>query len=128
MDLFAWSNELEGSLRAAMAPFTDAVAAVEYRYVRLAQAGGAWRTAYLQTVGAATGNTEGELGHEVDASFAWSPWEPIELRAGYSLAVMGAGAKAILAARELGAVQSSGTLSQPGLLHFGFAQASLRIP
>jgi hypothetical protein len=128
MDLFAWSNELEASLRAAVAPFTDAVAAVEYRYVRLAQAGGAWRTAYLETVGAATGNTDGELGHEVDASLAWSPWEPVELRAGYSLAVMGAGAKAILAARELGTVQSSGTLSQPGLLHFAFAQASLRIP
>jgi len=127
MDLFAWSNELEASLRAAIAPFTDAVASVEYRYVRLAQAGGAWRTAYLETVGAATGNTAGELGHEIDGSFAWSPWEPVELRAGYSVAVLGAGAKAILATRELGTVQS-GTLAQPGLLHFAFAQASLRIP
>jgi hypothetical protein len=45
--------------------------------------------------------------------------------------VLGAGAKAILAARELGTVQSSGSIAQiaqPSLLHFAFAQAALRIP
>ena len=39
MDLFAWSNEAEVNARVAIVPWTDGVAAVEYRYVRLAQPG-----------------------------------------------------------------------------------------
>jgi hypothetical protein len=128
MDLFAWSNEAEASARAAISPWTDAIAAVEYRYVRLAQPGGAWRTAYLATVGAAPGNTDGELGHEIDATLRWSPWVPVELSAGYSAAILGSGAKAVLSAREVGTVQSSGTIAQPGLVHFAYAQAAIRIP
>jgi hypothetical protein len=127
MDLFAWSNEAEASARAAIAPWTDAVAAVEYRYVRLAQPGGSWRTAYLETVGAANGNGDGELGQEVDATLRWSPWVPVELSAGYSTAILGGGAKAILAAREIGSLQG-GTIVQPGILHFAYMQASLRVP
>jgi hypothetical protein len=128
MDLFAWSNEAEASARAAIAPWTDAVAAVEYRYVRLAEPGGAWRTAYLATVGAAPQNGDGELGHEIDATLRWSPWVPVELSAGYSAAILGGGAKAILSAREVGTVQSSGTIAQPGVVHFAYAGASVRLP
>ena len=56
MDLFAWSNEGEGNARVSATPFYDGVVAVEYRYARLAQADGPWRTSYLTTVGSAPGN------------------------------------------------------------------------
>jgi hypothetical protein len=95
MDLFAWSNEEEANARVAVTPATDAVAAIEYRYARLAQAGGAWRSAYLTTIGQARANTDADLGHEIDASLAWSPWAPLDLYAGYSVLVFGGGARAI---------------------------------
>ena len=128
MNLFAWSNEAEASARVAVAPWTDAVAAVEYRYVRMAEPGGAWRTAYLDTVGAAPKNADGELGSEIDVTLRWSPWVPVELGVGYSAAILGGGAKAVLSAREVGTVQSSGTIAQPDLLHFAYASAALRLP
>ena len=64
MDLVNWSNEIEGNARVAIVPWTDAVAAVEYRYMRLAQAGGAWTTGYLNTIPGVSTNTSAELGHE----------------------------------------------------------------
>jgi hypothetical protein len=122
MDLFSWSNEEEASFRAAIAPWTDGIAAVEYRYARLAQPGGAWRSAYLQTIGVAPGNTSADLGHEIDAILTWSPWVPVELTAGYSVALLGDGAKAILASLPGSAVSPS------GLSHFAYGQATLRVP
>jgi hypothetical protein len=119
MDLFAWSNEEEASARVAITPWTDGVAAVEYRYARLAQAGGAWRSAYLVTIGAAPGNTQADLGHEVDAVLTWSPWEPLVLIGGYSALFLGDGARTILAAQ---------TFSPPSVSHLAYAQATLRIP
>ena len=119
MDLFSWSNEEEASLRVAVAPWTDGIAAVEYRYARLAQPGGTWRSGYLETIGTSPANTSGELGHEIDAVIRWSPWAPVELSTGYSVAVLGAGAKAVLANLEL---------VPPSLAHFAYAQASVRVP
>jgi hypothetical protein len=119
MDLFAWSNEEEANARVGIAPFTDAVAAVEYRYARLAQPGGAWRSGYLSTIGAAPGNTKGELGHEIDAMLRWLPWTSLELEAGYSVLVLGDGARAIL---------SESLLAPPTLSHFAYAQTTLRVP
>jgi hypothetical protein len=128
MDLFAWSNEGEASARVSVAPWTDAIAAVEYRYARLAEPGGAWRTGYLVTIGSAPGNTQADLGHEVDASLAWSPWVPVDLSAGYSLLVLGNGARAILAAAQVGPLQASGMSLPASLAHFAYAQATLRLP
>jgi hypothetical protein len=119
MDLFAWSNIVEGHARVTAVPWTDAVASVEYRYARLAQAGGPWRTDYLVTVAAASANTQAELGHEVDVALRWAPWEPIELAAGYSLLALGGGAKALLAGEHIAA---------PDVAHFGFGQATIRLP
>jgi hypothetical protein len=119
MDLFAWSNEAEVSLRAAAETSTTSAAALEYRYARLAQAAGTWRTGYLATVGAAPGNTHADLGHEVDAVFRWSPWSPVDLSVGYSLFLLGDGARAVLAASQL---------AIPSSVHFAYAQAVLRIP
>jgi hypothetical protein len=119
MDVFAWSNEAEASARVAITPWTDAIAAIEYRYARLVQPGGAWRTDYLVTIGAAPGNTRADLGHEVDAALTWSPWVPVDLAAGYSILVLGDGARALLAGAPGGA---------PTLTHLAFAQAVLRLP
>ncbi|HEY3817989.1 MAG TPA: alginate export family protein [Polyangiaceae bacterium] len=119
MDLFTWSNEIEGSARVAITPFTDAEAAVEYRYARLAQPGGAWTTGYLDQLTAVPGNNRADLGHEIDARLAWSPWVPVELMAGYSMLVLGEGAKAVL--------EYSGA-QPPSLSHFAYLQAVLRVP
>jgi hypothetical protein len=117
MDVFAWSNEVEGNARVSIVPWTDAVATVEYRYARLAQAGGAWRTDYLTTLGHVANNTQEELGHEIDAWLTWRPWAPVELSGGYSALVLGDGAKAVLAAA-----------APPDVVHFAFLQAALRVP
>jgi hypothetical protein len=122
MDLFAWSNQAEASARASIAPWTDAIAAVEYRYARLAEAGGSWRNDYLVTLGVLPTNTKPDLGHEVDASLTWSPWVPVDLAVGYSLLALGDGARAILSAR------SGVGSTAPPLAHFAFAQVSLRLP
>lgn len=119
MDLFAWSNEMEGNARVAIAPWTDAVAAIEYRYAQLAQAGGTWVSGYLLSLGRAPGNTSAALGHEIDASLTWSPWVPVELSAGYSMLVLGDGAKEALAA---------GHLTPPDLAHYAYGQATVRLP
>jgi hypothetical protein len=116
MDLFSWSNELEASARVAIVPWTEAIAAVEYRYARLAEAGGAWRTAYLVPIGQAPSNTKADLGHEVDAMLTWSPWVPVELSVGYSVLVLGGGARALLG------------IAPPNVSHFAYAQATLRMP
>jgi len=116
MDVFAWSNEAEVSARLAAAPWTDAVASVEYRYARMAQSGSAWRSGYLLTIGESPGNTQADLGHEVDAALTWSPFIPVELSAGYSFLVLGDGAKAVVGANGV------------GVSHFAWAQAAVRMP
>lgn len=119
MDLLTWSNELEANARIAVVPWTDAAAALEYRYARLAQPGGAWTTGYLDQLIAVPGNTRTDLGHEIDARLAWSPLVPVELGAGYSVLVLGDGAKAVLA---------GSSLSAPSLSHYAYLQATLRVP
>jgi hypothetical protein len=115
MDLFAWSNEEEASARASIVPWVDAVASIEYRYVRLAVAGIPWRSAYFVSLGARPGSTDQELGHELDGQLSWSPWAPVELVAGYSALVLGTAAREILAATHPGSV--------PDVSQLAFAQA-----
>ncbi len=115
MDVFAWSNEEEANVRLGVAPFADAVAAIEYRYARLAEASGTWRSGYLMTLGSAPTNTHADLGHEIDASISWSPWAPVNLGAGYSVFFLGDGARAIL-----------GTQEPAHVSHFAFGEARLR--
>jgi hypothetical protein len=118
MDLFTWSNEAEGNARVAVSPWSEAVASVEYRYARLAQPAGSWRSAYLGTIVGASSNTQGELGHEIDVALRWSPWVPVELAAGYSVLVLGDGAKALLETKY----------EVPSVAHFGFLQATVSLP
>lgn len=119
MDLFSWSNIIEGHARVAVEPFADATAAVEYRYARQAQAGGAWRSDYLITLAPPSASTQAELGHEMDATLRWSPWVPMELAVGYSALVLGDGAKALLAGERV---------SPPDVAHYGFGQVAVRLP
>jgi hypothetical protein len=128
MDFFAWSNEWEANALVAIAPWTDALASVQYRYASLARPGDAWISGYLQTIGLAAGNGRSELGSEIDATLKWSPWVPVELAVGYSMLVLGGGARAILAASAIGARQATGTLSPQTLSHYAFAQATLSLP
>ncbi len=122
MDLFSWSNEEEASARAAITPWTDTIVTVEYRYARLAEPRGAWLNAYLVRIGEAPGNTHPELGHEIDAFSTWSPWVSLELTAGYSVLVLGDGARAALQAPSLG------LSATPAVSHLAYAQATFRIP
>ncbi len=87
-----------------------------------------WRTAYLTEIGRAVGNTQASLGHEIDASLKWSPWEPVSLEAGYSALLLGGGARAILLANGIGRLPANGTLSTASLSHFAYAQATWTIP
>jgi len=119
MDLFTWSNEIEANARVTIVPWTDTVAAVEYRYARLAEPAGAWTTGYLNQFVGVPGNTSADLGHEIDARLAWSPWVPVELMAGYSILVLGEGAKALL---------EGSALPPPSLSHYAYLQATLRVP
>jgi hypothetical protein len=132
MDLFAWSNEEEADARLSIAPWSDAVASIAYRYTQLAEPGGAWRSAYLEVIGAAPGNGAHSLGHEIDAALTWSPWIPVDLTVGYSALILGDGAKNVLVANGLGSVHTSGTgmvtVTPPDVAQFAYAQVGVRMP
>jgi hypothetical protein len=119
MDLFAWSNEAESSARFTFEPWTDALGILEYRYARLARAGASWVSAYLTLVGADPMNNQADLGHEIDASLACSPWAFMSVSAGYALLIFGEGARDILAVDQLGL---------PRVAQFAYAQATFRLP
>lgn len=136
MDVFAWSNVMEGNVRATVLPWSDTTFALEYRYAQLADKGGEWLNAYLASVGRQPTNAtpraprsaSAELGHEIDAVFAWRPWTPLELMLGYSVLLAGDGARTVLAAEARGSLQPNGTYSPVGVAHYGYLQATLRIP
>lgn len=128
MDIFAWSNVVEGNARATVVPWSDWTWAVEYRYAQLHEPSAEWLNAYLRPVGSAAGNTASDLGHEIDAVVTWVPSSPFELVMGYSLFVAGDGARTVLAAQGRGAPQENGTFNPVGLTHFGYLQATVRVP
>jgi hypothetical protein len=100
MDVFSWSNEEEANLRVALAPWTDAMVAVEYRYARLAEIADAWRSGYLETMGQSSRNSSADLGHEVDAVLRWSPLRSLDFEVGYSCLFLGTGARALILASQ----------------------------
>jgi hypothetical protein len=142
MDLFAWSNVIDGSARVQVVPFAEATASVEYRYARLAQGRGEWIDGYLGAIGSATRppavtvtptasaatKTEAELGHELDVVFAYRPWAPFEVRAGWSCLLLGDGAKAVMVAHDRGRRLSNGAISPASLAQYAYLQATLSMP
>ena len=142
MDLFAWSNAMDVSGRAQVVPWTDTTFALEYRYARLAEASGEWVGSYLTAIGRAapppgyaaagyapiTGSPDAELGHELDAVFAWRPWLPLELRAGWSGMVLGDGARGIMSAYARGRSDEAGAITASKFAQYAYAQATLSMP
>jgi Alginate export len=128
MDVFAWSNEIEGNARVTVVPVAETTVSVEYRYAQMATASGEWLDAYLLSVGRAAGNTSTSLGSEFDAVFTWHPWTALDLVAGYSLYLLGDGARTILAAEGRGATGADGTYDPTGVAHYGYLQATLHVP
>jgi hypothetical protein len=127
MDALAWSNVVDGYARIGVIPATDVHASVEYRYARMADAHGEWLGAYLTAIGRGSGGSS-ELGHEIDAMVDWKPWPVLDLAAGYSLFVVGDGARAALAAEGRGATQADGSVVPSSLAHFGYLQATVNVP
>jgi hypothetical protein len=114
MDLFAWSDTVQGSARVTVTPWTEGQVAAEYRYVFVPEAG-AWLDAYLATIASAPSSRE--LGHEIDVWATWRPWPVLDLVGGYSALLVSEGARALLASSYTATVA-----------HFGYLQATLRVP
>jgi hypothetical protein len=143
MDLFGWSNMADLAGRVQVAPFTDGSVAVEYRYARLAKSHGEWVGSYMNAIGsvavppaitttpavASTIPAFDDLGHELDAVFAWRPWVPVEFRAGWSTFFLGDGAKAILSAHGRGSVDGvTRAVSPADMAHYAYLQATVSLP
>jgi len=142
MDLFAWSNAMDVAVRGQIVPWTDTTFSLEYRYARLAEASGDWVGGYLNTVGSArptagygasgyapiAGTPDAELGHELDVVFAWRPWLPLELRAGWSGLALGDGARRIMEAHARGKAELDASISTPKIAQYAYGQATLTMP
>jgi len=128
LDVFSWSNLVEGHASAAVVPWNDAQIGIEYRYARLADTRGEWVGGYLATVGSAAQPHSEELGHEIDAGLRWRSWTPLEIAAGYSLLYLGDGARTVLAARGRGRVQDNGSYAPAEFAHYTYLQATLSVP
>ncbi len=122
MNVFALSNLIEAHGSLVLAPSQETRIGAEYRYARLVNATGEWLNGYLFSVGRASrDSTKYDLGHEIDVFFKWRPLPQLDLRAGYSLLLLGDGAKAILQ----NPAQARGTAD---FSHYAYLNATVRIP
>ena len=100
MGLYAWSNVADGSFSVALAPLDDVTVALGYRYVRLADARGAWFSASLLPVGQNPNNADAFLmgaRHDLTAAPL-----PVVVLVVYAAVVAGA-ATAAFRRRDVGA-------------------------
>jgi hypothetical protein len=129
---FAWSNLIDIHGAVSIVPVTDFHITAEYRYVRMADSGGEWLDTYLLPTGNATCaapcTTNQELGHEVDLVLSYRPWPALNIAAGYSLLILGDGARAMMGAEQRGSANSMGVLVPPDLSHYAFVQLTLNVP
>lgn len=131
MNVFSLSNMMEAHGGLVLTPSQETRVGAEYRYARLVNATGEWLNGYLFSVGrAARDNQSYDLGHEIDVFFHWRPLPQIDLRAGYSLLLLGDGAKAILQnpTQARGTRQPDGTFQAADFSHYGYLNATIRIP
>ncbi len=119
MDLYAWSNLIEGAGSFGARPRDDLDLSARYAFAGLAQPNDRWSSGGLVAVGADPNNTSHVLGHEVDARIAYEPWRGVVFEGGYGIFITGEGARNILVASGRG---------DPSLLHYGYLQAGLRAP
>ena len=127
MDIFSWSNTAEANARLGIAPSRVTHLDLEYRYAQLVKSAGEWLNGYLEPVGRANSGSAA-LGHELDLGFAWRPWVPLDLRAGYSLLFLGDGGRAIMAAEGRGERQANGSVTTSTTSHFAYLQATVSVP
>ncbi|MGH7329003.1 MAG: alginate export family protein, partial [Polyangiaceae bacterium] len=127
MDIFSWSNTAEANARVGIAPTRVTKIEFEYRYAQLVKSAGEWLNGYLEPVGR-TSSPSASLGHELDLGFAWRPWIPLDLRAGYSLLFLGEGAQRIMAAEGRGEINANGSITVTGTSHFAYLQATVSVP
>ena len=128
MNSFAWSNVIDAHGALSVKPSADFGMGLEYRYMRLADLTGDWLDGYLVSSGRVPNATDAELGHEIDFSLGWKPWPALELAGGYSLLVLGRGAKEIALAQGRVTREADGSITLSPLAHFAFLQATLKIP
>lgn len=137
MDLFAWSNLMEGGGEIAVEPAARSEVRVAYRALATARRGGEWIGSYLEPVAPLTAPpgqppsaaSDGRgLGHMVEAAWVARPWEPLEVRVGYSLLVLGRAARAAMGRAGRADLGADGMLHPAHLSHYALAQATLRLP
>lgn len=125
---FAWSNLIDAHGSVDVVPTTNLHVTAEYRYARMADdTTGEWLDTYLVVTGRGP-TTSPELGHEVDLVVSYRPWPALDVAAGYSLLVLGDGAKQMLAAENRGSHDATGALVPPDLSHYAFIQLTLNVP
>jgi hypothetical protein len=122
----AWSNMIDAHGAVSIVPIADLRVTAEYRYLRMADKTGEWLDTYLVSTG--SNASSAELGNEVDLIVSYRPWPALNIAAGYSLLVLGDGAKAMLAAEGRVSPNAAGTLVPPDLSHYAFVQLTLNVP
>lgn len=142
MDLFSWSNQIDVTGGVKTVPWNDTTFGIDYRYARLATTSGEWMGSYLTPVGrtqstivldgtAPAGNvapTDEELGHELDVTFAWRPWLPLELKAGWSGLLLGRGAQQVMVAQGRSRLDERGAALAAQSAQYAYLQATLVVP
>lgn len=129
MNLFALSNVAIAHAALSVEAAPEVRFGAQYRYARLVRATGEWLDGYLVPVGRASRQSEAyELAHEADVTCAWRPLPQLELKTGYGAALLGDGARAILANQARGERQVDGTFKPAFVSHFAYLSATVRVP
>lgn len=127
MGLYGWSNLLEIGGGLSAKPYEELNLHVGYRFAALASDEGPWLTSSSVLVGRSDPATRDQggfpsagglpvLGHEIDLAATFTPWEPVEFKAGYGL---------FLAGDSMSALTGPGPL---GAQHWAFLQTLVRAP
>jgi hypothetical protein len=116
MGLYGWSNIIEAGAGVKATPTEELTLQAGYRFAAFASKG-RWITSSLLEVGDVTAEGFPILGHEIDAAVTFTPWDPIEFKAGYGLFLFGDAAKSL-------ASDPSGS----GMQHWAFLQTLVRAP
>ena len=128
MDLYGWSNIIDGGADVSARPHDILSIGVGYTFVALAEAKDRWSSAYLIPIGADLTDGAQVLGHEIDTWLRVSPWDQVSFAGGYGLFVLGGRGEEILVSADRAPLQDNLTREHDGLLHYGFVQAEVRAP
>lgn len=119
MDMYSWSNLIEGGLGLGALVLRGTSVDVHYAFVGLAEPNDRWSLGSLAPVGAAANNSSRELGHELDVALRYRLFQAWSIGAGYGAFFLGKGGQAIM--------QSVGR-SDRRLMHYSYFQSQLQLP